>query len=152
MAVHGLPELKADMPESLHAFNQYCEQITSTDGVILYKNRVVTPTSLRNDVLSALHAAHQGISMMTLRPESSISFHLHEGHTWPPRRTATTTIGLHPHSLQCRLSLLYLSSTLSRQYVLTSLSTEGFTTLWSWTVLLEMANNFLINRWCLSEL
>ena len=43
-----------------------------TDGVILYKDRVIVPPSLRGEVLSTLHAAHQGVSMMTARAESSV--------------------------------------------------------------------------------
>jgi len=42
------------------------------NGVILYKSLVVIPPSQRNTVLQALHAAHQGISIMTVRAETSI--------------------------------------------------------------------------------
>ena len=129
MAVDGLPDLKANMPESLHAFHQYREHITSTDGMILYKDRVVIPPSLCDDVLSALHAAHQGISMMTTRTEYSVFCPGMTADIRATRGTETTATGWHPHSMQHRLSHSYLSSTLSRPYVMTSLSTEGFTTL-----------------------
>ena len=42
------------------------------DGVILYKDRVVVPVSLRHSVLSALHAAHQGVSAMERRARSTV--------------------------------------------------------------------------------
>lgn len=44
----------------------------TTDGVALYKNRIIIPPALRNAVLSSLHAAHQGISTMTAKAESSV--------------------------------------------------------------------------------
>jgi hypothetical protein len=72
MAMDGIPDSKIEMPEMIRDFHQYRENITSTDGVILYKDRIVIPPSLRGEVLSALHAAHQGISMMTARAESSV--------------------------------------------------------------------------------
>ncbi|KAJ8373500.1 hypothetical protein SKAU_G00040800 [Synaphobranchus kaupii] len=72
MAADGIPDSKFKMPETIRDFHQYRESITSTDGVVLYKDRVVIPPSLRGEVLSALHAAHQGVSMMTARAESSV--------------------------------------------------------------------------------
>jgi len=72
MTMNGIPDSKIEMPETIRDYHQYRENITSTDGVILYKDRVVIPPSLRGDVLSALHAAHQGVSMMTARAESSV--------------------------------------------------------------------------------
>ena len=33
-----------------------------SDGVILYKNRVVVPVSLRSRALNKLHSAHQGVT------------------------------------------------------------------------------------------
>lgn len=42
------------------------------DGALLYKDRPVIPKSLRKRVLEVLHAAHQGITKMTLRAEDSV--------------------------------------------------------------------------------
>lgn len=72
MAADGFPESRVGMPEGIRGFHQYREDITSADGVVLYKDRVVVPPSLRGEVLSSLHAAHQGVSMMTARAESSV--------------------------------------------------------------------------------
>ena len=44
----------------------------SSDGVIIYKDRIVIPPSLRPLCLSSLHAAHQGTSAMTSWAEASI--------------------------------------------------------------------------------
>ena len=72
MATDGIPDSKTEVPETIRDYHQYRENITSTDGVILYKDRVIVPPSLRGEVLSTLHAAHQGVSMMTARAESSV--------------------------------------------------------------------------------
>ena len=72
MAADSFPESRAGMPVAIRGFHQYREDITSADGVVLYKDRVVIPPSLHGDVLSALHAAHQGVSMMTAHAESSV--------------------------------------------------------------------------------
>ena len=72
MATDGIPDSKTEMPETIRDYDQYRENITSTDGVILYKDMVIVPPSLRGEVLSTLHAAHQGVSMMTARAESSV--------------------------------------------------------------------------------
>ena len=53
-------------------FRSDSSHLSSSDGVILYKDRIVVPPSLRPRCLSALHAAHQGTSAMTARVESSI--------------------------------------------------------------------------------
>ena len=72
MATDGIPDSKIEMPETIRDYHQYRENITSTDGVILYKDRVIIPPSLCDEILSTLHAAHQGVSMMTARAESAV--------------------------------------------------------------------------------
>ncbi|ELT96983.1 hypothetical protein CAPTEDRAFT_144989, partial [Capitella teleta] len=39
---------------------------------LLYKNRIIIPASLRSEVLSTLHSAHQGVTSMISRTESSV--------------------------------------------------------------------------------
>uniref|UniRef100_A0A1A8A0J0 Gypsy retrotransposon integrase-like protein 1 n=1 Tax=Nothobranchius furzeri TaxID=105023 RepID=A0A1A8A0J0_NOTFU len=47
--------------------SKVCESVYAQDGVLLYCDRVVVPTSLRRAVLQHLHAAHQGKSAMERR-------------------------------------------------------------------------------------
>ena len=42
------------------------------DGVIMYQDRVVVPTSLRGTVGNLLHAAHQGVSVMESRARAIV--------------------------------------------------------------------------------
>ena len=69
---NGIPEAINDLPPPLRTYHRFREHLHTLDGVILYKDRIVIPPSLRNDVLAALHSAHQGTSQMTARAESSI--------------------------------------------------------------------------------
>lgn len=68
----GLPEHRHELPEDLREYFQFRDNLHTADGVILYKDRVVIPPSLRNEILSSLHSAHQGVTAMTARAESSV--------------------------------------------------------------------------------
>ena len=68
----GFPTCKSELPGAVQAFFQHKNHLTSTNGVILYKKRIVVPTSLRQTVLSLLHCAHQGVSRMVARAEASV--------------------------------------------------------------------------------
>ena len=60
------------MPPDLRVYYHLRNELSTSDCVALYKDRVIIPTSLRQDVLAALHSAHQGVSMMTARAEASV--------------------------------------------------------------------------------
>ena len=78
--LHSLLELIEDgfstpysaLPPNLQTYFPLREHLSTVDGIILYDERVLIPTSLRPNVLSTLHAAHQGISTMVARAESSV--------------------------------------------------------------------------------
>ena len=72
MIESGLPENRREFPQPLQEYSQFSQHLSSLDGVILYKDRIVIPPSLRNEVLDSLHAAHQGVTAMTARAESSV--------------------------------------------------------------------------------
>ena len=50
--------------EFLSAYFRYDDALYLSDGVILYKDRVVIPVSLQYWVLNKLHLAHQGVTSM----------------------------------------------------------------------------------------
>ena len=68
----GIPECKSSMPAALREYHQYRHDLHTVDGVALYRNRTIIPPGLRREVLSALHAAHQGVTSMMARVEDSI--------------------------------------------------------------------------------
>ena len=61
----------SDAPR-LAPYLPFRESYYAEDGVILYNDRVVIPPSLRNKVLSTLHAAHQGVSSMERRARATV--------------------------------------------------------------------------------
>ena len=68
----GLPDQKHLLPTPLREFYPFRKHLYSVDGVIIYKDRIVIPTSLRVSCLTALHAAHHGPSSMIARAVSFI--------------------------------------------------------------------------------
>ena len=68
---NGFPEAKDNLPTELRPYYQYRDKLTSFDGVALYNDRIIIPPSLRNNVLRALHSAHQGVSQMCSRADAS---------------------------------------------------------------------------------
>jgi hypothetical protein len=68
----GFPAAKSLLKPNLHAFWTLKEDLTSDNGVPMYRGRPVIPAKLRPAVLSVLHAAHQGTTGMQLRAERSV--------------------------------------------------------------------------------
>jgi len=69
---HGFPENLPDHPKTLKPYWKYKDAFYITDGVLMYNDRIVVPSSLRQQVLSTLHAAHQGVSSMEARARSTV--------------------------------------------------------------------------------
>ena len=67
----GMPK-RQSLPADLRPFHRYAASLSCIDGVILLGQRIVVPTPLRKDVLSALHAAHQGVGAMCQRATDSV--------------------------------------------------------------------------------
>jgi hypothetical protein len=68
----GMPESRLELPAPLREYHQFRDDLYTVDGVVVYKDRIVIPTALRQDVLTALHSAHQGTSSMVSRAEASV--------------------------------------------------------------------------------
>ena len=66
-----MPDSRLKMPVALNALFQFQDGLFTIDGVILYKDRIAIPQSMRAEVLDALHAAQQGVTSMITRTESS---------------------------------------------------------------------------------
>ena len=62
-------EFTKEYPQ-LSEYMRYKDHVYVSDGVLLYNDRVIIPTSLRQTALENLHAAHQGISSMQTRAQS----------------------------------------------------------------------------------
>ena len=60
----GAPEQCSQWPESLRDFYTYRDVLTTTGSVVLYKDRPLIPSSLRQEVINLLHQGHQGVTAM----------------------------------------------------------------------------------------
>ena len=80
----GLPAFRHELPGPLRDYFQFRDDLYTVDGVVLYKDRIVIPPSLREEVLTHLHAAHQGVTSMTARAEASVF--------WPGITPAISTL------------------------------------------------------------
>jgi hypothetical protein len=68
----GFPELRHLTSEAVKSFYNVKEHLWTKNGVIMFKNRVVIPKSLRPAILRTLHSAHQGIEGMRLRAANTV--------------------------------------------------------------------------------
>jgi len=68
----GVPLLKDDMPPELRVYHQFREDLSTVDGVALYKDRIIIPEQLRRSIIDSLHAAHHGVTSMVTRADSSV--------------------------------------------------------------------------------
>ena len=63
---------KSDLPKDIQEYHQYIGDLNTIDGVILYKDCLVIPLSLREDILNILHSAQQSIGPMLSRTMSTV--------------------------------------------------------------------------------
>ena len=68
----GMPDKCTSLPPSIQDYFPLCDQLSTIDGVAIYKDRIIVPPSLRKDILTALNPAHQGVTSMISRAETSV--------------------------------------------------------------------------------
>ena len=68
----GFPTNKNELDEKFTDFWNYRHGLYVIDHVIMFHNRVVIPPSLRQEILTTLHAAHQGSTAMMNTAQSTV--------------------------------------------------------------------------------
>ena len=68
----GFPEQRHSLPQFLKEYHPLRHHLSTSDGVAVYRDRVIIPTALRKTCLTSLHAAHQGTSLMIAKAAASI--------------------------------------------------------------------------------
>ena len=58
--------------EVRNEYERYIEAFYASEGVVMYRDRVVVPPSLRMSIVENLHAAHQGVSTMERRAQAIV--------------------------------------------------------------------------------
>ena len=59
-------------PPNIQEFKRFRQELSSVDGVVIFRGRLMIPKVLRQHVLHSLHQAHQGPSGMDLRSQQSV--------------------------------------------------------------------------------
>ena len=72
LILEGFPARKQDVSEEMQKYWDAREHLMVTSDVLLYKDRVVIPHSLRAQVICNLHSAHQGLSSMLSRATTTM--------------------------------------------------------------------------------
>ena len=75
LVTQGYPETRAEWPDELQEFYPYRESLSTTGEILLFKNRIVMPTSLRKVALDILHSGHQGVTTMVAIASQSVFWH-----------------------------------------------------------------------------
>lgn len=68
----GWPSVIKEVPMRLRPYWTFREEITTEDDLLLKGHRIIIPVSLQRDVLSRLHASHQGSEKTKLRARTSV--------------------------------------------------------------------------------
>ena len=69
---NGWPPYRKQCPQEIWEFWNFRCDLTLEDGLVLKGSRIVVPTSMRNQVLQAIHLGHQGENKCILRARESV--------------------------------------------------------------------------------
>ena len=69
---NGWPPYRKQCPQELWEFWNFRCDLTLEDGLVLKGNRIVIPSSMRDQVLQAIHLGHQGENKCILRARESV--------------------------------------------------------------------------------
>ena len=68
----GFPAEKQHVPAEIVEYWDFRKSLDVMNGVVLYKDRIVVPHTLRNRVIENLHSAHQGVGSMNERAKAGV--------------------------------------------------------------------------------
>ena len=68
----GWPESITSLPAEVRPYHSYCDELSVDDGLIFRADRIVIPSSMRNDMKKRVHAAHQGLNSCFRRASAII--------------------------------------------------------------------------------
>ena len=68
----GFPKKSSSLPPGQREFWKLRDDLSITDDLLMFQDRLVIPSKLRKDILKSLHASHQGIVRTKRRARSSV--------------------------------------------------------------------------------
>ena len=72
LIITGWPDSMQDLPDNLHPFWCFQDELTILDGLVMKGSRVVIPASMRPGTLTRLHDAHQGLTSTLQRARRTV--------------------------------------------------------------------------------
>ena len=72
MTMEGFPNERDEAVKLIGDYWKIRDAVYIQDGVVLYKDRIIVPQSLRQEALSALHAANQGVTSMASLAQGAV--------------------------------------------------------------------------------
>ena len=68
----GFPAMSTSLPPHLLPFWKLRDELSTSDGLVLYQSRIIVPTSERKEVLKRLHDSHQGVERTKRRARQTV--------------------------------------------------------------------------------
>ena len=72
LVTHGWPKHVGSVPVQAKAYHQWGNSLSTSKGLLLYRDQIVIPHSMRGDILHCLHDGHQGITKYHERAGMSV--------------------------------------------------------------------------------
>ena len=64
---NGWPQEKKDVDSLVHPYYKYRDEITAANGLLLRNERIIVPTTMRQEMRTKIHASHPGIEKSQAR-------------------------------------------------------------------------------------
>ena len=65
MILDGWPDIQSQIPEEVQPYQNFRDELSEADGVLLKGERLIIPSCLQQDILQRIHMGHMGITKCT---------------------------------------------------------------------------------------
>ena len=72
VVTRGFPQNSYELDDAVKPFHKFRHDLHVADEVVCYKDRIVVPAQLREQLLGTIHAAQQGVTGMMGRVEDTV--------------------------------------------------------------------------------
>ena len=104
----GWPLTIQQVPVPLKPYWPFRDELSVEDGIAMKSHCIIIPTVLQKEILTKLHAAHQGTEKTMLRPRASVYWRELKKDIDEITKTCSTCQDLHPSQQKEPLTLTEL--------------------------------------------
>ena len=72
LVLNGWPKYQMQVPENVRSFFPYRGELSYVDGKLIYRDQIVIPASMREEILQRIHDGHLGVTKCLERANSSV--------------------------------------------------------------------------------